>query len=158
VEQKKSILSKTYLLNYSNELKTFIYLNNKNLKEDLSNALKSNNYDRKIVLFDSKDLFNEFALQSLYIITDIKNLSPYFLSYQIPILVYIDDDNDITKINPQILADACYFWKNREELNQIIKELENQDSLLRKREEIFDFLFDKEATLKEKFFQEMEKI
>ena len=95
-----------YYAHYINAFKMYIYIDKKDIKENLLNKSIVDKKSKEITVFETKEFIDEFVLNASYIITDIKNLTPYFLVYQLPILVYIEDELDKYKVLPEILQNV----------------------------------------------------
>jgi len=108
-----------------------------------------------ISLFQSKELFSDIALKSDFIVLDIVNIKVSLLAYNIPLIVYIPEEEDINVIETDIPMEALYTFSNHKELFEILENLEEDDVLKEKRDEITEYLLGKEETLEDKFFIEM---
>ena len=161
IDNKNNILfEKIYFAYYSNnksEINLCLYLTNNIIKKDLINISKQNGFYEKIKIFDNKELLDEFATKASYIITDLINLNPYLLSYNIPIIVYIEKELSKYTIEPELLQEALYYFSDKNELLDILKNLnKGNDSLKETRENISNQFFNKEAILKDKFIKNIE--
>jgi hypothetical protein len=154
--QNELLLRQVYFAHNILNNKFYIYLSKEsnNIKNDLLNIAKSHNFISNIKPFDSKDLLDEFATRVSYIITDLKNLNPYLLSYAVPVLVYIDKDFEKYTIEPKLLQEALYYFSDKDELLGIMKNLdENSDLLKEERENILNQFFNKDVVMDNKFLK-----
>jgi len=158
--KSKDLLEKIYFTYHvnPNKKRLYLYLTNKNIKEDLSNILKQNGLSDKAKIFDSKDLLDDFAVKASCIIVDLKNLNPYLLSYNIPIIVYIEKESDKYLIEPRLLQEVLYCFSNKNELLEILKNLDKDNDFLKEiRENVSNQFFNKKAILEDKFIVSIKK-
>ena len=152
------LLEKIYYAHNILNNKFYLYLpkEKKQIKEDLLNVAKTNNFIKNVKIFDSKELLDEFAMRSSYIITDLKNLNPYLLSYNIPIIVYLEKEIDKYTIEPELLQNVLYYFSDKNELIHTLENLKNNDFLDNKREDITNQIFNKNAILENKFIKNVQ--
>jgi len=151
VDNDQLLIEKIYYANVVNNNNMFFLLNDKNIKNDLKKAAKNNMLDKKIKIFEDKDLMGDFINKSDCIITDIKKLTPYLLAYDLPIIVYLEKEIDKYKIEPEILRNIIYYFNTKEELNEILQKLKVNDVLKQERKKITNYFFNIEATKTNKF-------
>jgi len=110
-------------------------------------------YSLDISLFSEKELLSNILIQSDFIIVDIKNIKVSLLAYNIPIIVYIPEENreDIVMDIPN---ESLYQFSNKEEFCSIIESLKKEDVLKEKREFMIEYLLGREATLANTFLSE----
>lgn len=147
------LLEQIYFANKSLDNKMYIYLNEEKrvVKTDLMNVAKSHNFTSKIQIFNDKNVLDEFANKVSLIITDLKNLNPYLLQYNVPIIVNIEKENDKYLIDIDILRNSLYYFSNKNELLEILREIESHDSLKDEREKNLNKFFNQQAILEDKF-------
>ncbi len=151
--ENELLLAQVYFANKFLNNKMYIYLSNdkKVIKADLLNVVKSHNFTNKIQIFNDKSLLDEFANRVSLIITDLKNLNPYLLQYNIPILVNIEKENDKYLIDIDILRDSLYYFSNKDELVEILNEISDVDRLKKIREINLNKFFNQQSILEDKF-------
>jgi len=147
------LLKQIYFANITLNKKMYIYLSNdKNtIKTNLLNVAKSHNFTNQIQIFSDKNLLDEFANKVSFIITDLKNLNPYLLQYNVPLIVYIEKENDKYLIDIEQLRESLYYFSNKNDLLKIIKNLEEADKLKNLREDNLNLFFNQEAILNNQF-------
>jgi hypothetical protein len=118
------------------------------------NVAQSNNFTKNIQLFDNEDLINEFAQKATCIITDLKNLSAYSLQYELPLIVYIEKESDKYFIEEELLRESVYYFSNKHELIDILKDMKN-DVLKLKREAVLNKFFNQQAIMENAFIKSL---
>ena len=154
------LLEKIYYANNLLKNKIYLYLpKEKNtLKNELLNVAKSQGYANNIKIFDNKELVDEFVNKTSYIITDLKNLNPYLLSYNLPLIVYTEKEIDKYLIEPNILQDALYYFNTKDELLDILSSLNNNEDIIKEeREKTTNYIFNQEAILNDNFIRNINK-
>ena len=151
--ENELLLAQVYFANKFLNNKMYIYLNNEKrvIKTELLNVAKSHYFTNKIQIFNDKSLLDEFANRVSLIITDLKNLNPYLLQYNIPIIVNVKKENDKYLIDIDLLRDSVYYFSNKNELIEVINKISNVDLLKETREKSLNKFFNQQAILENKF-------
>ena len=137
------------VINYS----VFLHLTNKLYIQYTKQFSLDKSLD--ISLFQSKELFSDIALRSDFIVLDINHIKVSLLAYNIPLIVYIPEEEKKDELELDIPLEALYFFSNHKELLEIIDKLEEEDALKEKRDEVTEYLLGKEETLEDRFFTEI---
>jgi len=148
------LIEQIYFANRQLNKKMYLYVSNEKgeIRKNLLNVAKSHNFAKKIQIIQDKNLIDEFASRVSFIVTDLKNLTPYLLQYNVPIIVYVEKENDKYLIELDELRESVYYFSDKNELVTIMDDIDNNDSLQSIREEALNLFFNKQATLENKLF------
>ena len=134
-----------------NSYKNFIKIDNSTYIKDIRYFAIDNSLD--VNIFKEKELLSNFAIQSDFIIVDIENIKVFLLAYNIPIIVYIPEEQPIEEITMDIPHECLYKFSNTKELFDIIKKIEEEDILKDERELMAEYLLGKKETLANNFLE-----
>ena len=131
-----------------NDYISYIKLDNSRYAKDINQFSIDNSLD--VTIFKDKELLPNILIQSDFIIVDIQNIKVSLLAYNIPIIVYVSEENreDVVMDIPH---ECLYLFSNKKEFYSIIKSLEKEDALKEKRELMTEYLLGKKETLENVF-------
>ncbi len=151
-DSDESILYKVYGANrfFSEDIHILNKIN-KSTENKLKDILKVQS-SRNNISFYEKNMIEGLVKTASYLITDIKNLTPYLLAYGIPILLYQPEKHKIDLPHYPEIESSLYLWHDAEELEAVLGKLaEGDDELKMIREEMADRFFNFKFTLNNEF-------
>ncbi len=169
LESEKMVQKDTIILNIANSNSLFvnqlsvllltlkshhfsIFINDntifRRLKEFLQGYLLNSN------LYLNNSMFDLLIAQSKYIITDVDNISIFYLAYNQPLIVYVPEDIEKDTLRLDIPHDALYLFSNKDEFLDIIENID-KDILKSKREYYAEYFLGKQATLDDEIYKKL---
>lgn len=134
-----------------NDYVSYIKLDNSSYSQDIKKLSIDNSLNT--TLFNDKELLSNILIQSDFMIVDIQNIKVSLLAYNIPIIVYVPEENK-EDIVMDISNECLYFFSNKKEFLSIINSLKKEDILKEKRIFMTEYLLGKESTLANTFLRE----
>lgn len=139
------------MLLHLNDYISYIKLDNSRYAKDINQFSIDNSLD--VTTFKEKELLHNILIQSDFIIVDIQNIKVFLLAYNIPIVVYVPEENS-EEIALDIPKESLYLFSNKKEFLSIINSLRKEDVLKEKRMFMTEYLLGKETTLLNTFLRE----
>ncbi len=146
----KNYLSK--ILSFSQNENISLILEDKKILGDLKNFVQAYSLNTNIVLDTS--LLDNLALYSKYIITDIDNISVFYLAYNQPLIVFVPESIDKKSLQLDIPKEALYLFSTMDEFIEIIDNID-KDIKKDQREYYTNYLLGREETLNEVIYEEL---